>query len=353
MFRAALKIDPKDLHSRTGLGAILEAAHRLDEAEILYQDGLKIDKNNTFFQSGLNRVRAAKARSDEGHTQQEPRPSIPSTLAIPALSPGHDQEDQKSSATASGGEEPPLSPAHDQKHQKSNATASGGEEPALSPPHDQKHQKSSVTTSAGNDSACFVELRPPALAKRADFFLSSDASNQTQDRNQLITKIKKEFQELVDQEANLGVVQFYATRHGLLSRAQNAVVSDVAWNLEEAANEPEANVRAEKLQNVAKELPKKLAEWVRLASGATTLWPQLLEWQQQHQPSEDQKHDSNLSSQDAFVLSEVTRWVGVGSSTLPPEAVLLASIRRAAEMLLPTNTDPVQGEYVLAKSRVA
>lgn len=55
--REAIKIDPKDLHSRSVLAKLYESMNRLPEAKQLYQELCNIDPGNRFGIDGLSRLK--------------------------------------------------------------------------------------------------------------------------------------------------------------------------------------------------------------------------------------------------------------------------------------------------------
>ncbi|MBF0370763.1 MAG: hypothetical protein HQL52_15035 [Magnetococcales bacterium] len=194
-------------------------------------------------------------------------------------------------------------------------------------------------------------LRPPAMAKRADFFLSA-THGQGYDRP-LRDKAGKELKELLDSDGNHGVVQFYGFRHGLLQKdpqkdPQLGGSGRFSWELEAALKLN--GTRKAKLATLAEQFQQqkpareKLPELLRYAAGETEAWERLKTWQTGVKAlPKKERNILHLSATDRLLLSEVERY-----QESPSEAEVTVLIQQAGEIMLPAGTEPLMAEPLSA-----
>ena len=342
ILREANRIDPNHLHSRTELGRLLMAQERFDEAETILREANRIDPKHLHSRTELGHLLMAQKRFDEAETEMHALIKIdahnPYALAgLKRLSkiqpPGLETEDVNKTERIDA-EDLPLLPPSDHASTMHDAPVDAMSTCSAALP-DQASDEPKATPEVDPvdvEDKAYDALRPPAMAKQADFLWGTQKTDQA---DELARKGKKLLEDLVDTDGRDVVVQFYGRRRGLVSKETPFVGDDAqqAWALEESLLHFEEG-RPEPLNALAPNLPGRLSDLAKCATGDQTHWDHLCAWKKSQQLD-----DPTLSNSDTFVWEAVERLMKHHGKERPTQERLVESLRWAGERLLPANTE--------------
>ncbi|MBF0371417.1 MAG: tetratricopeptide repeat protein, partial [Magnetococcales bacterium] len=171
VLREAMRIDPKNVHARTELGQLLMQADRLDAAEKVILEGLEIDSTDSYLQKSLAQLSTLKQQEENEAVQtggDNAGPPLPVMTVVVAddvqpwnlaREPEKPQIVEPVESPQDGPEKPSSETLAPNRDEEAEMLTVVQEEPDImgteTKPSDPEHEM----------------LRPPAMAKRADFFL--------------------------------------------------------------------------------------------------------------------------------------------------------------------------------------